>query len=173
MAASPLADLCGPLQEDRASVEFWHYHHRADSGFLFPVNDGPIHRRGPAILWQQREMDIDATMALRAQKIRRQNPPISDDDCGVGVVGREQLFSLRSLDFQRLVNTEVVLDSKLLNRRLMEFVSASRGAIGLGPHGDDLMPVVDQATQKWHGGFWSAHEDNSHDLSVYSIASTP
>ena len=49
-------------------------------------------------------MDIDATVLVRAEKLRRQNFPVSYDDCGICLIGSEQIFSFRRLDLRRLMN---------------------------------------------------------------------
>ena len=98
-------------------------------------------------------------MTVRVKKLRRQNSSISYDDRRIDSVRREQVFRVGVSDFQRLDNGKVVLDSKLLNRRLMQLLAASRRLIRLGPYSDDFVRIVEQATQRRHRGVRCAHED--------------
>jgi len=56
----------------------------SNTRFFFSVDDGPVDRRGAAILWQQREMNVDAAALRRRQKLSRQNLSVGDDYRRVG-----------------------------------------------------------------------------------------
>ena len=62
------------------------------------------------------------------------------------------------------MNREVVLKSKLLNRRLTQLLITARGLIGLGPDRHNLMTVIDQSPQRRHRGLGRAHENNAHKI---------
>jgi len=77
------------LQQDRSGVQFLNDLHRRDAGLIFTVDDGPVHRRRPAVLWQQREVNIDAPLLWRGKKFRRQDLSVGHHHGDIGVVGRE------------------------------------------------------------------------------------
>ncbi len=108
-------------------------------------------------------MNVDATIRLGIKKLRRQNSSIGDDNGSVGPMRREQLSCFWSFYFSWLMNGQSVLMREIFDRRLVQFPSAPRWLIRLGPYRDDLVLIVEQAAQGWHRRFRRAHEDKSHN----------
>ena len=134
----------------------------ATAGLLLAVNDGPVHRCRTTIFWQQREVNVDATVPGRAEKFRRKNLSVSHDDSNVSLVRCEQLLGFVIPDFLRLMNGEVVFRSECFRGRLMDLFSATRWLIGLRPNRDYLVAVIDEPPERRHGRFRGAHENDAH-----------
>ena len=70
------------LQQDVSGIEPGVDSHGGDAGHGFAAGDRPLDRRGPAIFWQQRSMQIDVAKRRQIDHPLRNDAPIPDDnDC--------------------------------------------------------------------------------------------
>src|SRR6516225_996293 len=141
-----LLDFRGALPQDRSGVKLFNQRHRGNARLLFAVDDRPVDRRCAAIFWQQREMNIDATVTGSVQKVGGQDAPVSDDDCNISIVRHKKVASVFGSDSVRLLDLKIMSESEFLYCGLLRGMLMATGrSVGLGPDGSNLVPVGEAA----------------------------
>ena len=121
-----------PLRRDRPGVEVLHRSMDRDPRLDVPGHDRPLDRGRPAPARKQRRMDVEP-QPLVEQRLRDQLP-VRDHDRD----GRAEVEA--GLELLRLNDVDAESLRGLLGRRSRELASPSRGCVGPGEQGADLVP---------------------------------
>src|SRR5712692_5070564 len=162
-------DLDFALRENIAGIHTGIDAHGGDTGFCFTVGNGPMDRRGAAILGKQGGMQIDPAVFRNRQELRRNDLAVGDDDNAIERELAQELLHLRRADFFRLMHGEFRGERRFLHRGKGNFLAAAPGAIRLRDHAKNLeIRLGEEMLQSGNGELRCAAEYDSH---LYSAAS--
>ena len=149
-------------QQHIARVESGVDAHGGDPSHGFPVGYGPLNRRRPAILGQQRGMNIDDAMRRQVDDGLRNDLPIPDHDHGVGVQRSQFRNHFRPSNPLRLKHRQAQPQRSLLDGRSGQSLSAPLRPIGLCNHRKHRVTGLDNLLQSRNGKQGSTEKDHSH-----------
>ena len=92
--------------QTRSAVEAGCHVDDGHSGFRVALQNGPVDRRGAAILGQQRRVQVDSPQRRRGERGRRQDLAVVADDEQFGRIGPQEFDGLGRVDAVRRVNRQ-------------------------------------------------------------------
>src|SRR5579859_312505 len=87
------------------------------------MSDGPVDGRGPAIFWKQRSVEINPSQFRDAEKTRRDDLAVRDDDDDVRCKLLQKFLNFRRADLFRLMDGDARGNCCFLHRRERDFLA--------------------------------------------------
>ena len=153
------------LRDDRAFVYFVVEQERRDAGLGFAVDDGPVDRRGPAVLRKQRGVQVECSQPRHGPDHFGKHAE-RDDDPQIGFQRLHGFDELRRFQLFGLQYRKSQFERGQLNLALMQFLAPSGGFVGRCDHGHDVVAPGDQRPERRYGEFGRTHK---YDAQLFRI----
>ena len=137
-----------------------------DARLGLAVDDRPVDRRGPAVLGQQRGVEVEGPQPRHGPDDLGEHTE-GDHDAQVGPQRLEGLDELRGFQLFGLQYRQTQFQSRDLNLAPVYFLSASGGFVGRSHHAHDVVAAPDERPQRRHGEFGRAHEYDTQFFRVH------
>ena len=131
-----------------------------------PARIRALDRRGPAVLRQQRGVDVDGPETRGLQQGVGQDPAVGGDDGQVGLVRCDLLPEVLRPEPLRLEHRDAVLRREALDRGRADPASPAPRPVRSGDGGDDAVRGVEQALERRQGEGGSSEEDGLYHFPV-------
>ena len=156
------------LSDDAALVDLVVQEKRGDACLGLAVDDRPVDRRRPAVLGQQRRMEVEGSQPGHGPDHLGKHSE-GDHDAQVGPQRLHRPDELRVFQLFGLQDGKSQLQRGDLNLALMEFPAPSGGFVGCGHHTHDVVAAGDERPQRRHGEFGRAHEYDAKVFGVHDV----
>lgn len=129
----------------------------------------PVDRRGPAVLGQQRGVEVEGPQPRHGPDDLGEHTE-GDHDAQVGPQRLEGLDELRGFQLFGLQYRQTQFQSRDLNLAPVYFLSASGGFVGRSHHAHNVVAAPDERPQRRHGEFGRAHEYDAKVFGVHALS---
>ena len=133
------ADFERARRQHGTGVEALIHAHDGDAGSCVSREDGALNRRGAAPTRQQRGMDVDTAELRQAQRGRRQQQTVGNDDERVELQALEYRQCLRRFETRWLMYAKPMLEGECFDGTRVQRHAAPGRAVRLGEYGADSM----------------------------------
>lgn len=135
--------------------------HNGNTSNLITSENRTLNRSGAAPTRQQGRMDIHNTKRCHMQHVIRQNAAISSHTEDIGLRSLESLNNLRRHTIS-LNNRQPQLKRLSLNRRRLKLLTAPTNSIGTSNNKRNLIPSLNNRSQRRHSKIRRTHKHNTH-----------
>ena len=135
--------------------------HNGNASNLITSKNGTLNRSSPTPTRQQGRMNIHNTKRRHMQHVIRQNAAISSHTENIGPGSLKRLNNLRRHTIS-LNNRQPQLKRLSLNRRRLQLFTTPTNSIRTSNNKRNLIPSLDERTQRRHSKIRRTHKHNTH-----------
>lgn len=151
----------GSLSTISTSIHAMSDAHNGNASNLVTSENRTLNRSGATPTRQQRSMNIHNTKRCHMQHVIRQNAAISSHTENVSLGSLERLNNLRRHTIS-LNNRQPQLKRASLNRRRLQLLTTPTNSIGTSNSKRNLIPSLDERSQRRHSKIRRTHKHNTH-----------
>ena len=151
----------GSLSTISTSIHAMPNAHNGNASNLITSKNGTLNRSSPTPTRQQGRMNIHNTKRRHMQHVIRQNATISSHAENVSLGSLKRLNNLRRHTIS-LNNRQTKLKRLGLNRRRHELLAAPANSIRTSNNKRNLIPGLDERSQRRHSKIRRTHKHNTH-----------
>lgn len=151
----------GSLSTISTSIHAMFNAHDRNASNLVTSKNGTLNRSGATPTRQQRSMNIHNTKRRHLQHLIRQNAAISSHAENIGISSLELINNVRRHTIC-LNNRQPQLKRLGLNRRRLKLLTTPTNSIGTSNNKRNLIPSLDERSQRRHSKIRRTHKHNTH-----------
>lgn len=151
----------GNLSAISTSIHAMSNAHDGNASNLVTSKNGTLNRSSPTPTRQQRSMNIHNTKRCHMQHLIRQNTAIGSHTENIGLRSLKRLNNLRRHTIS-LNNRQPQLKRLSLNRRRLKLLTTPTNSIGTSNDKRNLIPSLDERSQRRHSKIRRTHKHNTH-----------
>ena len=151
----------GSLSTISTSIHAMSNAHNGNASNLITSKNGTLNRSSPTPTRQQGSMNIHNAERRHLQHVIRQNATISSHAENVSLGSLKRLNNLRRHTIS-LNNRQTKLERLRLNRRRHELLTTPANSIGTSNNKRNLIPGLDERSQRRHSKIRRTHKHNTH-----------